>query len=248
MFLFGKVTNIPGANQFTVPQLAGFPAGSFASAANPWQVMVIVKGTGTGAAPQGQQQPVTAYAPLTGTFTTSAFTSAIAAGDKVVLLNPAYGNTGKLVSGSLFEMEIWSAITPTVAVTTPAGNVALPSLVINGLPTNATIKRAVMNMRWRMTQNTNGAGNSVSGAQNIQAKMDVGGAYITAFAFAGGEIAVPATTREGGSLIQGTSDITAQVPANGAQMDFQWTSALAAQAVLNFVDVQMGVMIYYSVS
>jgi hypothetical protein len=254
MFLHGTVTGVPGANQFTIPSLAGFGAGAFASVANPWQALVLRKGTGTGAAPQGEQQPVTVYVNATGVFTTSAFTLPIAIGDEIALLNPDLAggiqdiiNTNKLVNESLFELELWSAIAPQVVIPAVAADQALPPIVIASIPAGATLKRAIMMIRWRTTENTNGAANALSGAQNIQAKKDVGGAYITAFAFAGGCIAVPITTREGGMSIMGTSDITAQVPANGAQMDFKWTLALAAHASLNLNDVQMGLQLVYAV-
>ena len=51
---------------------------------------------------------------------------------------------------------------------------------------------------------------------------------------------------EGGDIIIGDADIKAQVPANAAVMDFQWTSGVAAQNNLNFNDVQIGLRIFFS--
>lgn len=85
---YGVVDAVPGANQFTVGGLAGLGAGKFAGATNPYLVFVLRDAGGASAAPQGEQQAVTAYVTATGTFTTAAFTAAIAVGDEVLILNP----------------------------------------------------------------------------------------------------------------------------------------------------------------
>lgn len=44
--------------------------------------------------------------------------------------------------------------------------------------------------------------------------------------------------------MMGTADISAQIPANAAVMNFQWTLGVAAFANLNFNDVQIGVRLW----
>ena len=95
----GTVTAaIPATNQFTIPTLAGLGAGKFDGATNPSYAVVVKKGTGTGLAPQGEQQIVTAYNTNTGQFTTLPFTVPVAIGDEVQILtadlaaNPAILN------------------------------------------------------------------------------------------------------------------------------------------------------------
>lgn len=89
LFYSGTVDAVPGANQFTVTALAGLGAGKFDGATNPYQVFVLRDGNGLAAAPQGEMLPVTAYDTTGGTFTTAAFTAAIAAADEVMILHPA---------------------------------------------------------------------------------------------------------------------------------------------------------------
>lgn len=84
----GVVTAVPGANQFTIPTLAGIGAGAFADATAPYCAFVLRDAGGASAAPQGELQAITTYDSATGTFTTAAFTAAVAAGDEVIILNP----------------------------------------------------------------------------------------------------------------------------------------------------------------
>ncbi len=141
----------------------------------------------------------------------------------------------------------WSAYAAQIVLTNGAGDKALPSLTIVNLPTGATIVYALPFLKFANKENTNAAVNSVSGAQNIQVEKAVGGAWITGIAFGGGEYSTPASTREGGDVMMGTNDVSAQVPANGAVMSFKWTSGVAAQNNLNFNDVQVGLRIWYRV-
>lgn len=86
----GKVTAVPGSNQFTIPTLIGIGAGLFVDAASPWFAYVLRDAGGAGAAPQGETQQITAFANATGVFTAGAFSAAIAAGDEVMIVNPAW--------------------------------------------------------------------------------------------------------------------------------------------------------------
>lgn len=88
LILDGTVTAIPGANQFTIPTLAGLGVGKFMDATDPFWAFVFRKGDGSSGAPQGEQQKITAYNNATGTFTTNAFTVAVAAGDEILIVNP----------------------------------------------------------------------------------------------------------------------------------------------------------------
>jgi hypothetical protein len=85
---YGVVDAVPGANQFTIGALAGLGAGKFAGATNPFMAFVIRDAGGASAAPQGEQQAITAYVTATGVFTTAAFTAAVAVGDEILLLHP----------------------------------------------------------------------------------------------------------------------------------------------------------------
>lgn len=94
---YGVISAIPGANQFTVPGLAGLGDAKFAGA-YPYRVFVLRDVGGLGAAPQGEMQPVTAYVSATGTFTHTAFTVALTANDEVLLIHPRVAETLDLVT------------------------------------------------------------------------------------------------------------------------------------------------------
>ncbi len=87
---YGIVTAVPGANQFTIPGLAGLGAGKFASVIPQYayQAFVFRDAAGGSAAPQGEAQAITGYATLTGNFSAGAFTVPVAAGDEILIIHP----------------------------------------------------------------------------------------------------------------------------------------------------------------
>lgn len=87
----GTVTDVPGVNQFTIATLAGMGANKFIdlSGANPYYAFVFRDAAGGGAAPQAEIRAITGYATLTGNFSASAFSAAVAVGDEMLILHPA---------------------------------------------------------------------------------------------------------------------------------------------------------------
>ncbi len=121
---YGVVTAVPGANQFTIPTLAGQGAGKFSDATDPFWAFVYRKGDGSAGAPQGEQQQITAYDSATGTFTTNAFTVAVAANDEILIVNPDLVNApaiadldvpAKNSANNAFERDVIGNKTDTVA-------------------------------------------------------------------------------------------------------------------------------------
>jgi len=209
-------------------------------ATNFWNGCFLIPLTGNDAF---QPRRIVTFTTGTGVFTLDAnhpFTAATGQVGYII-------TSGQQPTGMLETVDLWSTYTTQVAVTSGAGDKALQSITIANLPTGAVVQKALMFFKCRNIENTNAAVNSVSGAQNIQAQKAVAGGYITGIALAGGEFSVPASTRESGDVMMGTTDISAQVPANGAVMNFKWTNALAAQNNLNFNDVQVGIRIWFSV-
>ncbi len=84
---YGIVDAVPGGNQFTIGGLVGLGAGKFAGT-NPYMAFVLRDAGGASGAPQGEQQAITVYNSATGTFTTNAFTFAVAVGDEILILHP----------------------------------------------------------------------------------------------------------------------------------------------------------------
>ena len=99
----GTVTAVPGANQFTIPTLAGLGAGKFVDAVAPWWALVFRDAGGAGAAPQGEMQAITAYVTATGAFTTAAFTAAVAVDDEILLLNPLLAAIGRRIDAATLD-------------------------------------------------------------------------------------------------------------------------------------------------
>ena len=87
---YGVVTDVPFANTFTIPTLAGLGAGKFIeiTLTTPYYAFVFRDTAGGGAAPQGEYQPITAYDTGGGTFTTPAFTVPVGIGDEILIVHP----------------------------------------------------------------------------------------------------------------------------------------------------------------
>jgi len=88
LIYYGVVTDVPGADQFTIPTLAGLGAGKFSDVTSPYWAFVFRDAGGIGGAPQGERQAVTTYDTVTGVFTTAAFTAAVAVDDEMLILHP----------------------------------------------------------------------------------------------------------------------------------------------------------------
>lgn len=99
LYYYGVVTAIPGANQFTIPTLAGLGAGKFSDAVAPYRAFVFRDAGSAGAAPQGEMQAITAYVTATGVFTTAAFTAAVAVNDEIIILHPRLAEVATILAG-----------------------------------------------------------------------------------------------------------------------------------------------------
>lgn len=86
---YGVVTDVPGANQFTCPELAGLGDDKFLDlAGRPFHAYVYYDAGGAAAAPQGENRAITDYVSATGTFTTAAFSAPVAVGDQILIMHP----------------------------------------------------------------------------------------------------------------------------------------------------------------
>jgi hypothetical protein len=150
-------------------------------------------------------------------------------------------------TGTVKVVELWSVYDTQVPLTTAAATKALPSITISGIPDGYTVTRALAAMKVRDIENENvGLANGLDGDQNIQCQKQTGGTLTTAIALKDGQFAVPANDHGQGDVPfeDSDQDISSQVPANDGVLEFQWTSALAAQDNLNFNDLQVGVRLY----
>ena len=147
---------------------------------------------------------------------------------------------------------LWSSYAAQVVLTNVAGNKTLPTITIPAgfIPAGATVVHGLLVVKFSGRENTAASVNSISGSQSIQVEKAVGGSYINAFSFIGGEYStavgalISGNAEAAGDVLMGNADIVAQIPANGAVMNVQWTSAVAAFANMNINDVQVGLQIW----
>jgi hypothetical protein len=132
-----------------------------------------------------------------------------------------------------------------VTITTTPTPISLPSITIAGLPTGAVLDRADAVLKFREVSEDSTSDNSLDGAQVIQAQKAVAGAWITAINCVSGQIFCLASSRGSGDALMGSADIKAQVPANGAVINFQWEDALSLGDSLYLADVQVILRLWF---
>ncbi len=116
------VSAVISATQFDAAGLIGQGNSDFIG----WNVYVLRKGTGTGAAPQGEQQIATAFINATGRVTCPAFTAPLAVGDEIMMIHPNIG------SGLLSQINKLAGQTPVTGTTTANWNAAAQDIVTIG--------------------------------------------------------------------------------------------------------------------
>lgn len=156
----------------------------------------------------------------------------------------AAGNSLYAFFKALTKTETWfSDSQEELAITNGAGDKSLPSVVLPNI--SGEIVRVKAGFKFRMIENTNGAANKLSGAQDIQVKESVGGAFTDAINFVDDQFSLAATTREGGDCIVGDIDVVGEVGLFNKTYDFQWDEAVADQSNLQFNDVQTFLIVTY---
>jgi hypothetical protein len=86
-----------GTNDFICDAFKGIGEGAFVGTA-PYRCFIFRKGTGTGLAPQGETQNVTAFVSSSGKVTTAAFTVEVTGGDEVILMHPRIAELASILA------------------------------------------------------------------------------------------------------------------------------------------------------
>ncbi len=146
---------------------------------------------------------------------------------------------------AVMVMEFWSDPQEEVAVPAVAADLALPDVVVNGLPSSG-IQLVVAMFKWRAIENTNVGANKLNGPQTIQVRSDAPGAWTDGINLVDDQFGLAATTREGADIIIGNLDLSGEVVGDGTY-NFQWAQALADLADINFNDIQVGLRVYVTV-
>ncbi len=143
-------------------------------------------------------------------------------------------------------MDFWSEIDNIVTVTSTAANQALPDIVVADIPSNSSIKRVVMMLKFRAVEDTSGSENSLvlAGTEHIQIDK-TGGTYIDAIKLIAGMTKVAASSRDGGDVWIGDIDISSEVDGNDTY-ETRWEGADCTGNNLLFHDVQVGLRVYFT--
>lgn len=153
----------------------------------------------------------------------------------------------------LSSADFWSDPVEEVQINAAGVTVSLPAVTIDGLPSDATILRAIAMFKFRMVENTNAAANKLNGgtvagtSQVIQARDDTPGSWGDAINFIVDQFGLEGEIREGGDVCIGSIDISGIVIGNDIY-EFQWLLGRADLDFINFNDVQVGIRVWYSVS
>ena len=151
------------------------------------------------------------------------------------------------VGRALFTMDFWSALKEEILVTGAQTTPIPPPVVVDDLPGDAVIVRAIVMMKFRMVENDYAGENKLDATAVLPMQVDDGvTGMLTCINFVDEAFTLAETTREGGDVIIGDIDVAARVDGNDTY-DFQWLNAKALFDNLRFNDVQMGIRIWYSV-
>lgn len=146
-----------------------------------------------------------------------------------------------------YAMDYWSVPDDSISVTNIAGDIALPSVVVAGLPAGSTVIRAIAMFKFRAIANTDAANpNALNGAQEIQVDDSVATGWLDAINFVTDQFTIDPDTREGGDVFIGAIDISARVDGNDTY-SFQWDEAVADFDGIDFNDLQTGIRVWYRI-
>lgn len=145
-----------------------------------------------------------------------------------------------------YSMDFWSVPATSISVTSGAGDIALPDIIVDSLPAGCTVVRAVLMFKFRMIEDSSGAGNALDGAQEIQVRTDTPGAWADGINLIADQFTLAVDARENGDVCIGAIDLSGTVTGNDTY-NVQWAQALSDADSLDFYDIQVGLRIWYSV-
>jgi len=145
-------------------------------------------------------------------------------------------------------MEFWSLIDDIITLTTATTNVTLPNIGITDIPANTTIIRSIGMIKMRALNNTSQAANAINGGSAIYIKLNTGTWGIDDVALinvADNAWSTTASTKEGGMLVEGSFDASAEVTGNGIyNLRFDGNIFVDGNN-LELIDVMVGLKVYF---
>lgn len=153
-----------------------------------------------------------------------------------------------LISGPI---TYWSDTQLGLTIPAVAGTLAMPSVVVSGLPVGATVISAKAILIYRILDNLNAGANKLDGAtvaatsQVVQIKKG-GGAWVDAITFLDDQFSIAGSTREGGAPVACAIDLSTTITGNDTY-SFQWLLAKADLASLYMQGVHMLIQVAYTI-
>ena len=147
-------------------------------------------------------------------------------------------------------MDFWSDNDDEIVLTTTAtDDHALPTLVVAGIPANATLVRVVAMLKIALIKDTSTADNAVNGATTLKGDADGGyGSLVTAIDIPDNSWAVDVSeaTERGGDVMIGDNDVKTEIAGNGTF--YARLEDIACDGNnLKLKDVCWGVRVYFTV-
>lgn len=142
------------------------------------------------------------------------------------------------------HMDFWSDIDG--LVTLPA-DTALQNIVVADIPSDATVIRAILILKYSSKEDTSGSDNQIT-AGTITSKETSAGTYVDAINLINGEAAVEASTKEGGDVHVGDNDVSGATSGITGNCTVQsvFSGVTTTGASIKLYDVQIGIRIYFT--
>lgn len=141
-------------------------------------------------------------------------------------------------------MEFWSALDDIVTLTTATADVPLPNIVVADIPAGATITRVIGMIRMRALNNTSASVTAINGAGIIKIK-EAAGSYANLITIPDNILSTAASTKEGGLLLEGNIDASAEVDANDTY-NLRFDGSIVVDGNnLELIDVAVGLKVYF---
>lgn len=143
-------------------------------------------------------------------------------------------------------MDFWSDLDAALAIDSTAGDESLPNIVVADLPAGATVVRAIMMFKYAKRVDSSSGVNKTDAAQTMSIDSDIARtSVVTAIDIPDDSFHTAADATEGGDVVIGDNDVSAEVVGNGTYYP-TWELADVDGDSLTFYDVQVGLRIWYT--
>jgi hypothetical protein len=146
-------------------------------------------------------------------------------------------------------MEFWSDLDASVSLSTSTTNVALPNVIVAGIPSGATIIRVIGMLHPRHTVDTSGGINGLAAAAVVNVKKSTGAwgtDDVALINFPANSWYTAASSRSDGRMFVGDNDAASEVDGN-ATYNLRFNgNAYAKGFILGLVDVAVGLRVYFT--